>query len=283
MNDFFYALFCADLPFLRYAFLLGLAGSVAFGVVGTWVVARRLTALAGAISHAVLGGIGVAAYLHAVYNIEWLTPLTGALAAAVLAALGIALAGIYAGEREDAVINSIWAVGMAAGLLFLGITPGYVDFEGYLLGNILLVTKSDLLTVLAADGLILLLAGVFFQAIKLFSFDPEFAAMRGIKTNFIYFLMLLITAFTIVVMVNLIGIILVIALLTLPAAAAGQLTRSWLGMMIAGGGLCMLFTSGGLACSYVWNLPPGPVIVLCAATGYMAILIGKKIVKRQRS
>ena len=271
MSEFFNAVFNSPLPFLRYALALGIAGSVAFGVVGTWVVTRRLTALAGAISHAALGGIGLAAYLANAHGMAWATPVTGALAAAVLAAVIIAFAGIYAPQREDAIINSIWAVGMAAGLLFLAVTPGYVDLEGYLFGNILLVTGRDLLTVLALDAAVIIVAALMYEPIMLFSFDPAFARMRGLNTNFIYFVMLLVTAVTIVLLVNLVGIILVIALLILPVSAADQLVRRWGGMMVVGALLCMAYTSGGLALSYVWDCPPGPVIVLGAAMGYILI------------
>ena len=280
MNDFFNALFFSPMPFLRYAMLLGIAGSIAFGIVGTWVVTRRLSSLAGAISHSVLGGIGLAAYLRNACGINWITPILGAMAAAVISAAIIAAARKYSREREDAVINAVWAVGMAGGLLFLGITPGYVDLEGYLFGNILLVTGSDLITVLILDCAVIAAAMTFFHSIMLFSFDPEFAEMRGLKTNRIYFMMLLITALTIVIMVNLIGIILVIALLTLPAAAAGTIVRRWGTMMSAAAVLCMIFTGGGLAGSYLWNLPPGPVIVLFAALVYVAAVAGKRTVEK---
>ncbi|MDD4816346.1 MAG: metal ABC transporter permease [Victivallaceae bacterium] len=274
-TEFIHALLYSPLPFLRYALLAGLAGSVAFGIVGTWVVTRRLTALAGAISHAVLGGIGLAAWLRGGCGVEWLSPMGGAVLAAVASAGIIAIAGIYAKEREDAVINAVWAIGMSAGLLFLGITPGYVDLQGYLLGNILLVTASDLYTVLALDAVVLALSIGFFQVILACSFDEEFAAMRGIRTKLVYFLMLLVTALTIVLFVNLIGIILVIALLTLPAAAAGQIVRRWSSMMSLGALFCMAFTVCGLAGSYAWNLPPGPVIVLLAALCYVLIVAVK--------
>ena len=214
MNDFFNALFFSPMPFLRYAMLLGIAGSIAFGIVGTWVVTRRLSSLAGAISHSVLGGIGLAAYLRNACGINWITPILGAMAAAVISAAIIAA------------------------------------------------------------------AMTFFHSIMLFSFDPEFAEMRGLKTNRIYFMMLLITALTIVIMVNLIGIILVIALLTLPAAAAGTIVRRWGTMMAAAAVLCMIFTGGGLAGSYLWNLPPGPVIVLFAALVYVAAVAGKRTVEK---
>jgi len=277
LNDFFNALFSSPLPFLRNAMLAGLAGSISFGVVGTWVVTRRLSALAGAISHAVLGGIGVAAYLKGACGVTWLSPTAGAVAAAVLAAAIIAAAGSFAKEREDSVINSVWAIGMAAGLLFLGITPGYVDLQGYLLGNILLVTGGDLVTVLVLDAIVLALSAAFFQVIMAFSFDPEFAEMRGVKVNAVYFLMLLITALTIVIFVNLIGIILVIALLTLPASAAGRLVRRWSSMMAVAALFCMASTGAGLAAGYMLNLAPGPLIVLFAAALYVAITLLKSL------
>ena len=136
MSEFFSALFDPQISFLRYAFLTGLLASVAFGVIGSYVVVRRISCIAGAISHCVLGGIGAGLYAQS-KGVTWLEPIAGALITALLAAIVIGLVSIHARQREDTVIGSLWAIGMAVGLLFIAATPGYVEPMSYLFGNIL--------------------------------------------------------------------------------------------------------------------------------------------------
>lgn len=270
MLEFFRALADPDLAFLRNALLLGLIGSVPLGAVGSFVVARRISYLAAAIAHSVLGGIGGALYVSATFGIEWLHPMAGALVAALLSAGVIAWVSLRTKQREDAVIGAIWVTGMALGLIFIARTPGYVDPMAYLFGDILLVGASDLFIAGAVAALILLILFLGHRQILAVSFDPEFAAIRGVRAEAVYSLLLVLTALTIVLLVSLVGIVLVIALLTLPPAIASLRARSLWQMVGLAIVLNALFVFFGMWLSFGLDFPTGPSIILFAAIFYLA-------------
>ncbi len=258
--------------FLQHALAAGLLASVACGVVGTYVVARRIGYIAGAISHCVLGGLGAARWLRVAAGWEWVQPLHGAVAAAVAAALVIGVVSLRARQREDTVIGALWAVGMATGILFIARTPGYQeDLIGYLFGNILMVAPGDLWLIGALDATVLLLGLLFYHQFQAVCFDGEFARLRGVRVELFYLLLLVLTALTVVLLMTVVGIVLVIALLALPAAIAGHWARTLWQMMGLAALLCALFTAGGLALSYGANLPAGAVIVLVAGAVYFLV------------
>ncbi|MCI5778217.1 MAG: metal ABC transporter permease [Lentisphaeria bacterium] len=262
--------------FLRLAVLAGVLLSPALGVVGTMVVTRRISSLAGASAHAALGGFGLALFLQRVAGWENFTPTLGAVIGALAAALAVGAVSMYAKEREDTIIGAVWAVGMSIGLLFLDRTPGYVDWQGYLFGNILLLNRTDLYLTLALDLIVLLPAIVFFPALLAISFDDTFARLRGVRAGMLYLGMLTLTALTIVLLINLVGIMLVIALLTLPAAVAGCYARHLKGMMFLTAGFSALFITGGLLLSCFLELPSGPAVVVLSGTVYAISMIRKR-------
>jgi zinc transport system permease protein len=280
MLNFIQQLANPSMSFLLYAFLTGAVASVAFGIIGTYVVTRRITAIAGAISHCVLGGIGIALFLKLNYHLDWCTPMLGAVVSALLSAIIIGLVSMYAKEREDTVIGAIWAIGMAIGLLFLAKTPGYIDLHGYLFGNILLVNADDFKITLLLDLLILIPAILLFNNFLAVCFDSRFAELRGLRIKLTYLLLLCMTALTIVLMVTIVGIIMVIALLTLPAAVAGYFTRRIWSMMSLAILLSLAFTSSGLVVSYKFDLPSGPVIVVIAGACYVLTILYRLALKR---
>lgn len=271
MIEFIRALADPDIPFLRYALIAGLLTSVPFGIIGAFVVTRRISYIAGAISHSILAGIGIALFLNGVFGMTWFSPVYGAALSALAAALVIGFAGIYAGEREDSVIGAIWAVGMALGFLFIEKTPGYVSPMSYLFGNILLITKQDLYVISVLGLFIVLVCVLFYNKLLAVCFDEEFALLKGVNVKFYYLLLLCLTSLAIVLLVRIVGIIMVIALLTLPAAVAGHFTKRLSGMMVISALLCMFFTSAGLAVSYSYNLPCGPTIIMIAGICYLAV------------
>lgn len=279
MAEFLAALVNPDLPFLRYAFVVGLLASVAFGFVGAYVVARRITYIAGAISHCVLGGIGASLYAQS-KGLLWFDPLYGALIAALLAAMIIGLVSIHAEQREDTVIGALWAVGMAVGLLFIAATPGYVEPMSYLFGNILLVSKVDLWLVAGLDALVVLVCWFFYQNFLAVCFDEEYARIRGLHTSAYYLTLLCLTALTVVLLIRVVGIVMVVALLTLPAAIAGHFVRGLWQMMLLAAALCMLFVSSGLAVSYTIDLPSGPVIIILAGTAYLLVVLFRRFIRQ---
>ena len=277
MIDFFRELFQPEMSFLHLALVLGLLASPALGVIGTLVVTRRISSIAGAGAHAALGGVGIALYLQRVLLWSWCTATVGAIAGAVAAALLVGVVSLTAREREDTVIAVVWALGMSLGLLFLDKTPGYVDLQGFLFGNILLVTRNDLWMTLALDAVVVIPAILFYNPLLATCFDGTFAVLRGVKTSLFYLVLLALTALTVVLLINVVGIVLVIALLTLPAAAAGCFTRHLWSMMVCSGILSALFISAGLLLSTCFSLPSGPVIVLVAALVYVvSLFIGSR-------
>ena len=261
--------FSQEWAFLRFAILVGICIAPALGIVGTLVVTRRISSLAGASTHAALGGFGLALFLQRVCMMEWFTPTLGAVIGAVAAAVAVGIVSICAKEREDTVIGAVWAIGMSIGLLFLDRTPGYVDWQGYLFGSILLLTGEDLIMTLILDILIIVPTLIFFPALLALTFDDTFARLRGIKVTVLYLGLLVLTALTIVLLINLVGIMLVIALLTLPSATAAYCTNHLYSTMIVSAVFNALFISLGLLLSCVLALPPGPTIVVLAGTAYV--------------
>ena len=273
MFEWWYDLWSPELWFLRRAMLLGLLAAPALGVVGTVVVTRRISSLAGASAHAALGGVGLALYFQRVLLWKSFTPELGAVCGALAAALVVGIVSLSASEREDTVIGVVWALGMALGLLFLDRTPGYVDWQGYLFGNILLISRTELYLTLALDAAVLLPLVFFYNRLLSVSFDATFAQLRGVRATAIYLSVLALTALTIVLLMNMVGVILVIAMLTLPAATSGYFARHLWSMMLLSAVLSAVFVVAGLLLSCFWRLPSGPAIVVLAGAVYLAAMI----------
>lgn len=275
MSDLIEALTDPAFPFLRNAIFIGLLASAAFGVLGTFVVARRITYMADAMAHCVLGGIGAAVLLRYNYGYSWLHPLWGAWGAALTAALCIGLISFFAQEREDTVISLVWVAGVALGLLFLERAhppPGEPAVEplSYLFGDILLITRDDLRLVALLDLVVLAAAAVFYNKLTAVCFDEEFAALRGLPSRVYFLLLLCLTALTIVLLVRVVGILLVVALMTLPAALAGRIARHLWQMMLLAAVFCAVLVTGGVLASYHFETRAGPTVVLLAVAAYGA-------------
>lgn len=275
MNEFFTAL--SQQTFLQSALIAGLLASIGCGVMGTYVVVKRITFIAGGIAHSVLGGMGAALY----YGFE---PLAGALAAAIVAALLIGWVRLQWQAQEDTLIGALWAIGMSVGILFIAKTPGYqTDLMSYLFGNILLVPQASLWFMVTLDILLLVIVGAYHRQFLAVVFDEEFARLRGIPVTFFYLLLLVLVAVTVVLLIQVVGLILVLALLTLPAAVAGHYVHSlgWI-MLIATllGSIVSLF---GLALSFEPDLPAGPTIVLLMGAIYVVSALTTRALARHRA
>ena len=275
MREFLAAL--ASQGFLQSALAAGLLASIGCGLMGPYVVVKRIAFIAGGIAHSVLGGMGAALYFG-------FSPLAGALLAAVLAALLIGWVRLRWRAEEDTLIGALWAIGMAVGLLFIAKTPGYqTDLMSYLFGNILLVPTESLWFMAGLDGLLLLLVLAYHRQFLAVAFDEEFARLRGIPVTFFYLLLLVMVAVTVVLLIQVVGLILVLALLTLPAAIAGHYVHS-LGLMmliatLIGGALNL----AGLALSYGPDLPAGPTIILVAGGLYVSSALVSRFLARRRA
>ncbi|MDA3791345.1 MAG: metal ABC transporter permease [Desulfobacula sp.] len=279
MIDVFYAIFDPDNMFLKYAFIMGCLASISFGIIGTFVTAKRIGYLAGAISHCVFGGIGLALFLQVNMGLAWFDPMLGAVLAAIIAAVTVGLVSLHAKEREDTIIGTLWAVGMASGILLIDMTPGYFNLASYLFGDILLISGKDLLYVACLDAFVLCLSILFFNRFFGVCFDSEFTSLRGINTSFFYLLLLILTALTIVLLVRIVGIVLVIALLTIPPAIASFYAKRLWQMMLYSCLLCLFFIWTGLGVSYSFSLSSGPTIIVLSGSAYLVLLIIHKLIK----
>jgi zinc transport system permease protein len=264
----------------QMAFFAGIIASLSFGIVGSYVVARRISYIAAAIAHCVLGGIGAAVFIQHKLGWTWFDPMLGALIAAILAALIIGVVSLYLKEREDTIISATWSVGMSLGFLFLYFSPNFQgNLESFLMGSILYISPRDLWITLALGIAVITLSLLFYNKLLAVCFDGEFAQLRGINTPVYYFMLLILTALSVVLLVQLTGVVLAIALIVLPAATGMRFAkRLWHAMIIAIV-LAMIFTSLGLGLSYTLEWPTGPVIVILAALVYTGTLIGKSFRK----
>ena len=269
MLEFIQALGNPAVPFLRYALIAGVLSSAAFGIVGTYITVRRITYLAGAIAHSVLAGIGLSLYLREAHGVEWLSPILGAMVAAVVAGGIIGYVSMHAKEREDTVIGAVWATGMALGLLLISRTPGYVDPMSYLFGNILILSQRDLVLIAVLDVIVISAGLLGYNQFQAVAFDEEFARVRGLPTSALFFAMILMTALSIVLLTTIVGLIMVIALFTLPAAVGAMLARRMWMVMLLATIFTMVFTTVGLGLSYTYDLPSGPTIIAFAGVVYL--------------
>lgn len=266
-------------PFLLLALLTGLAASITSGIVGSYIVVKRIVFISGSISHSVLGGMGLAIWLKRTYGIMWLSPIGGALLAALVSAFLIGWIHLKYRQREDTVIGAIWSTGMAMGVVFTTLTPGYnVELMNFLFGNILWITSSDLKMLLCLDGIVLIITLLFHKKFLTLCFDEQQASLQGISVPFYYLLLLSLVGISVVVLIQLVGAVLVITMLTIPSAIGGRLTHLLSRMMLIAIGLGGLFTFLGLLTSYQLNWPPGATIALVSALFYLlSLVIPRKI------
>ena len=273
MTSFFSDIF--RYPFLRYAVFACLLAALPAGIIGSQVLVRRSTYLAGAIAHCVLAGIGLAVWLQRSYGLSWFTPTLGAGIAAVSAALLLGGRARKSENRPDAVANAIWVVGMAIGVSFMAATPGYqTSLASYLFGNILMVGPTELYVMVVLNLIVVLTTALFYNRFLAIGFNRECVALRGVDISLYERIFLVLTALTIVLLVQLVGIVLALALLTLPAATASLLTRRLGVMMIIAGLLSFAISFTGVGLSYAFDWPAGATIAEIAAGLYaIAFLI----------
>jgi len=251
--------------FMRNAVAAALLASLACGIIGTYVVVKKIGFISGGIAHAAFGGIGIAYYLG-------VNPLLGLLPFSLFSALGIGLLSKKANVGEDTAIGAFWAAGMATGVLFIGLTPGYTpNLFSFLFGNILTVPVSDLQMIAFLDVVIVAVVFALFKEFLAVSFDEEYVEASGVNAFILYLILLCLIALTVVVLVRVVGIVMVIALLTIPSAIARYFSRSIVLMMLISCSLCVLFTLSGLWLSYVFDTASGAMIIFVAAFSFMVV------------
>jgi zinc transport system permease protein len=252
--EFFYDIF--EYQYLANALLAAIFAGITCGIVGTYVVARRMVFLCGGLTHASFGGLGIALYAG-------VNPIGGALIFATLSAMGIEWASDKGKIREDSAIGIIWSIGMAIGALFMSLTPGYTsgDLAGYMFGSIVTVTSQDItalgiFTLLCVIGTIL-----WWRPIMYLAFDRDFAASQGIASRAASYILTVVVAITIVLAIRIMGIVLLLSLFTIPAVTANILSKSYAKITLLAAIIAVCGAVGGLVASYNWEIPPGTCII----------------------
>lgn len=253
--------------FIQNAILAGILVSIASGIIGSLIVVNRMVFLAGGIAHTSYGGIGLAVYFG-------IPIFLGASIFSVGAALLISFITLNQKHRTDTFIGLIWAVGMAIGILFVDLTPGYnVDLMSYLFGSILAVSREDIYFMIALVTLIIIFVTFWYRDILAVSYDSEYANLRGVSVKTFYTLILVLSALTVVIAIKVVGLILVIALLTIPIYIAEKISNSLHAMMIQSSLISTMFTLIGLYISYNFDITSGASIILVSAIFMLLFLI----------
>jgi zinc transport system permease protein len=262
--------------FFIHALLAAVFSSITCGFIGTYIVSRRIVFISGGISHTSFGGVGIAYHLG-------IPPLLGAAVFSVLAAVGIEVFSHKSELREDSLIGMMWSFGMAVGIIFIFITPGYAaNLMSYLFGSILTVSFSEILLMAGLALLIVIFFILLFKEILFVAFDESYASTQGIPTGLINYGLLSLVALTIVINIRVVGIILVISLLTIPQATANLLTKNFKHIIIYSTGFAFLASVSGLFLSYQWNIPSGAAIIFIAITIFLVLKAGMSIYTRVR-
>jgi zinc transport system permease protein len=253
--------------FMQHAIFTGIMASIICGVIGPFIVARRMVFISGGLSHTAFGGLGIAYWLG-------INPIYGASVFVLAAALMI---GWWEEKitRHDMFIGILWAFGVAVGIIFIHLTPGYVpDLMTFLFGNILTVSQTDFHITILLLFIVTLPVLVFFKGMVFVTFDEEYARARNLPVKALNMLLLALIALAIVTLIQVVGIILVIALLTIPVAIAGELSDSFIGIIALSTFLGTIFCLTGLIVSYFLELPSGAAIIMI---GTMALLLIKAL------
>lgn len=252
--------------FMRNALIAGLLVSITCGIIGTYVVVKRIVFISGGIAHAAYGGIGMS------YYFGW-NPVLGAIIFSLASAFGMGFVQRKTKERADSIIGVMWAIGMAIGIIFLDLTPGYkADLMSYLFGSILAVPVTDLWVMLIMNLVILLLVFLFYKELLGITFDEQYALVLNVPVHWMYLLLMAMIGFSVVMLMRVVGLIMVIALLTIPASIGAMFLRDIKKIMLVASLLGMIFTTLGLFASYFLNLTSGATIILIAGLAYIISL-----------
>ena len=252
--------------FMRNALMAGVLVSLASGIIGTLVVLKRMVFISGGVAHTAYGGVGLAFYLG-------VNPILGAVAFSLGASFLMGYVQRKTRQRQDTLIGVMWAIGMAIGIVFADMTPGYkADLMSYLFGSILAVTNLDLLLMLVVDLLVLVFVILFYKELQATAFDETFARVRNLPVDTLYVILIAMIGLAVVMLMRVVGLIMIIALLTVPAAIGAMYLKNMKHIMWLASGLSLVFTIGGLLISYTFNLSSGATIILVSGGVYLLAL-----------
>lgn len=261
--------------FLQHAIIGAVLASIICGIIGTIIVEKKLVMMSGGIAHTAFGGVGMGYFLK-------IEPIIGALIFAIISSFGIVKIKTKSKVNTDAIIGMFWSLGMALGIIFISLTPGYPpDISSYLFGDILTVSKTDLCIMAALDFIVIFIIIAFYNSIKAYLFDEEFSKVIGIEVKLIEYIVFLLIAFSVVVLIRVVGIILVIALLTVPPAISKILTFNLREIMELSILFGVVFSLLGLLISYKFHIASGASIIIVAVGTYIIFfMVSKLIMKR---
>ena len=273
--------FVADIlqyKYLSNAFIACILSGITCGIIGTYIVARRMVFLCGGITHASFGGLGIALYLNA-------NPILGATIFAILSALGIEWSNSRSKIRPDSAIGMVWGIGMAVGALFMTLRPGYTsgDMTNFLFGNILTVTDSDIIALAVLSIALIIGALLWHRPIMFAAFDSDFAKAAGVAVKFIHYIMAVVTAVTIVLSIRTMGIVLLISLLTMPVITANVISKDYKRIIPISVLVAILAGVAGLLFSYHTDAPSGPAIIFLLTLAFLTIKLLSLLIKRIKS
>jgi zinc transport system permease protein len=261
-------------PFLQSALVAGLLASVASGMVGSYMVVKRITFISGSIAHSVLSGMGLFLWLNRSKGLSYLDPLHGALLSALCSALFMGWIHLNYREREDTAIAVIWSLGMAVGVLFTSLTPGFnVELTSFLIGNILWVSSKNLYTLFALDLVLFFVVLLKHKSFLAICFDEQQARLQGLSVNSLYMTLLILIAISVVILIQVVGIFLVIALLTIPATIANHFSIRLSKVMVGAVLISTFFCLSGTLLSFQLNWPAGATIAIVAGLSYGIALL----------
>lgn len=257
--------------FMRNALMAGILVSIAAGVIGTLVVLKRMVFITGGVAHTAYGGVGLAFFLG-------INPIFGAVAFSLIASFLMGYVQRQTRQRQDTLIGVMWAIGMAIGIVFTDLTPGYkADLMSYLFGSILAVTHTDLWMMLIVNLIVISLVALFYKELQATAFDESFARVRNLPVDFLYLMLVAMIGLAVVMLMRVVGLIMIIALLTVPSAIGSLFMKNMKQIMLLATGLSLIFTIGGLLLSFYLNLTSGATIILFSGVAYLvALLIHKR-------
>ena len=263
--------------FMRNALLAAVLVSLTCGTIGTLVVLNRIVMVSGGIAHAAYGGVGLAYFFG-------FDPVLGAIGFGLVSSLAMGLTQRKLHERADTIIGVLWAIGMAIGIIFVSLSPGYkADLMSYLFGSILAVSVLDLVLMLAVAVLAILFIWLFYRPLQAISFDETFAAVRNLPVTGLYLAMIVVVGLAVVISMRVVGLILVIAFLTIPAAIANMFSKRIWEIMLLAVGMGLAFSVTGLLLSYSLNLAAGAVIILIMGLAYLLASLVKSVNSRRNN
>ena len=244
-----------EYDFLTNAFIAAILSGITCGIVGSYIVTRRIVFLSSGITHASFGGLGIALYAG-------IDPLIGALSFASLSSVGIEFASRRGGIREDSVVGIIWSMGMAIGALFMSLRPGYAtDLTSYLFGNILLVTPRDILWLGILTVLLIIGCAFWLRRLMYITFDQEYAMSQGVNTSLVSYIMAIVIAISIVLSIKVMGIILLLSLITIPTVIANDITKDFKIITPLSAIIAVVGNIAGFILSYEYDIPTGSCII----------------------